>query len=254
MASTIAAITALFSRKKRVKSAACMISLDHTHTDACFIDVMPLSIVELFQSQGCKSCPPAIPQIHKAAASNPNLLLLTYDVTYFDSQGWKDTFASPQWDARQRAYATKWERKGIFTPQVVVDGVINDAVGADDKALGDIMMQTMDAKKHMTWNIMIEQAMSKEIKITSDRAEAEVHDVLIVEYDPAMQQVKIGGGANKKVKLMHLNVVKGLMKIGEWRGGHTTVALPPPSKSGGLERVVFVQDGPGGPIVAAMKL
>lgn len=245
---------ALFSRKKRVNSPACMMSLDHTHTDACFIEVLPLSIVELFQSQGCKSCPPAIPQIHNAVNSNPNLLLLTYDVTYFDNKGWKDTFSNLQWDSRQRAYATKWSRKGVFTPQVIVDGIPNDAVGADENALGQIMTTTMDTKNQMTWNVMVELITDAEIRITSNKAESEIHDVLIAEYDPTVQKVKIGGGANKRVKLQHLNVVRGLMKIGEWSGGHVTLQLPPESTTGGLGKVVFVQGGSGGPIVAALKL
>lgn len=63
MAAALAAIVALFSRKKRVKSPACMMSLEpkHIHTDACFVEVMPLSVVELFQFQDCKSYPSAIP-------------------------------------------------------------------------------------------------------------------------------------------------------------------------------------------------
>lgn len=75
----------LFFRKKKAP-LVCTIDLHddptHVHTDACFIEIKPLTIVEFFQSQGCEACPPAIPQIHKAAAHNVNALLLTYNVTY----------------------------------------------------------------------------------------------------------------------------------------------------------------------------
>lgn len=49
---------------------------------------------------------------------NPNLLLLTYNVTYFDHNGWTDTFGNRLWDNRQKAYVKKWGRNSIFTPQV----------------------------------------------------------------------------------------------------------------------------------------
>lgn len=244
----------IFSRKKRVKSAACMVSMDHAHTDACFVDVSPLSIVELFQSQGCKSCPPTVPKIHEASASNNNLLLLTYDVTYFDNQGWKDTFSSPLWDTRQRSYATAWERKGLFTPQVIVDGLPNDSVGADEKALGQIMVSTMEAKTKMTWNVMIEVVSESEVRILSDQPEVSPHDVVVVEYDSSRQVVKITAGPNKKTKLPHLNVVKSLTTIGEWNGGNVTIPVPVPSQMGDLKRVLLVQGRSGGPIVASMKL
>ncbi|KAK6369526.1 hypothetical protein LTS17_009432 [Exophiala oligosperma] len=80
--------------KRRKVPLACTLSLEHghVHTQACFVEIMPLSVVELFQSQGCKSCPPALPLIHDAT-NNPNLLLLTYDVTYWNYQwggrGWR---------------------------------------------------------------------------------------------------------------------------------------------------------------------
>src|SRR4051794_9590334 len=83
----------------------------------------------LFQSQGCQSCPPAIPMIHDGVKDNPNLLLLTYNVTYFNHMGWTDTHGNRQWDQRQRAYVQKWGRTNIFTPQVIGDGIA-DGTGA----------------------------------------------------------------------------------------------------------------------------
>jgi hypothetical protein len=75
----------LFFRKKKAP-LVCTLDLHddptHVHTDACYVEIKPLSIAELFMSQGCEACPPALPVIHKAAAPNNNLLLLTYNVTY----------------------------------------------------------------------------------------------------------------------------------------------------------------------------
>ena len=76
-----------------------------------------LTVIELFQSQGCSSCPPANSNVLKLA-EDPNLLILTYDVTYWDRLGWKDTFGNSANDRRQWDYARALSRKNVFTPQV----------------------------------------------------------------------------------------------------------------------------------------
>ncbi len=240
--------------RKRKVPLACMMSLDqgHTHTGACYVDIMPLSVVELFQSQGCKSCPPALPNIHDAT-NNPNLLLLSYDVTYWNpSSGWEDTFGSTQWDSRQRQYVTKWGRKGIFTPQIIVDGA-SDGIGATKDDVNEIIMKAMELRNGMTWVVGIDR-MGNELRLASDIPEADmVYDILVVSYDPNLQIVKPGKGPNKGTKIPHRNIVKDLTKIGEWNGGISMVALPI-VKNDAYERVAMVQGGMGGPIIAALKL
>ncbi|ORX93373.1 hypothetical protein BCR34DRAFT_620362 [Clohesyomyces aquaticus] len=111
MAAILTSLLNIFQRKKPAP-LACTVNLDnngqplahdpnHVHTSACFIDFEPLAVVELFQSQGCTACPPTVPAILEASM-RPNLLLLSYNVTIFDHLGWKDTFASPASDRRQR--------------------------------------------------------------------------------------------------------------------------------------------------------
>ena len=223
---------------------------NHVHGDACFIDIEPLSIVELYQSQGCKSCPPAVPLIHKAT-DNPNLLLLSYDVTYWDHLGWNDTFGDKRWDQRQRAYVTKWGRTGIYTPHVVVDGV-SDGTGGRTGEVSDIISKARESQAQNNWSITLSN-LGSELKITSDRSEAEVHDVLLVKYEPTTTTIKIGKGPNKGKKVPHRNIVKDVSKIGEWHGGETIVPFPPADQDG-TERVVIVQGSQGGPIVAAEKI
>ena len=58
----------------------------------------PLTVVERFQNQGCSDCPPANANV-MALSDQPDLLTLSFGVTYWDYWGWKDTFASPQFTA-----------------------------------------------------------------------------------------------------------------------------------------------------------
>src|SRR5437868_1750048 len=85
-------------------------------------------VVELFQSQGCSSCPPANANLLELA-DRPDVIALNFAVTYWDGQGWKDTFAQPGFTARQWDYAHAFHRGNVFTPEVMVNGR-HDGVGA----------------------------------------------------------------------------------------------------------------------------
>ena len=77
-----------------------------------------LTVLELFQSQGCSSCPPANDNVLGLIDSNQDILVLTYDVTYWDRLGWKDTFGDKNWDGRQWEYARALGKGNVYTPQV----------------------------------------------------------------------------------------------------------------------------------------
>ena len=79
------------------------------------------TVVELFQSQGCSSCPPAAANV-SAVSDRADVLALSFAVDYWDRLGWKDTFSKHAWTERQYAYARALARDGVYTPQVVVNG------------------------------------------------------------------------------------------------------------------------------------
>ena len=86
------------------------------------------TVIELFQSQGCSSCPPAEANVG-AVSDRADVLALSFEVDYWDRLGWKDTFSKAAWTARQYAYARAMGQDGVYTPQVVVNGrVAGDAL------------------------------------------------------------------------------------------------------------------------------
>ncbi len=93
-----------------------------------------LVVVELFQSQGCSSCPPANANVN-ALAKRPGILALSFAVIYWDHLGWKDRFAQPAFTQRQRDYAKSGRSDGVYTPQVVINGS-RALVGASAATLG----------------------------------------------------------------------------------------------------------------------
>ena len=81
----------------------------------------PPVVVELFTAQGCASCGEANANLAKMA-QREGVLALTFPVDYWDYLGWSDTFAKPEFTARQKAYVARLELREPYTPQVVVDG------------------------------------------------------------------------------------------------------------------------------------
>lgn len=80
------------------------------------------SLIELYTSEGCNSCPPADRWL-AALPSDPNWIALAFHVDYWDQLGWKDRFGSPDNSQRQRLSAQKRGSRRVYTPQVLADGL-----------------------------------------------------------------------------------------------------------------------------------
>lgn len=78
-------------------------------------------LVELYTSEGCSSCPPADAWLRNLPHDG-NVAALAFHVDYWDSLGWRDRFSSPDYSARQQMQARRDGAKGVYTPQVVLDG------------------------------------------------------------------------------------------------------------------------------------
>jgi len=79
------------------------------------------TVVELYTSEGCSSCPPADRWL-STLRGRPDVLALSFHVTYWDRLGWPDRFALREGTARQHDLARLFGRPQVYTPQVVVNG------------------------------------------------------------------------------------------------------------------------------------
>jgi hypothetical protein len=83
------------------------------------------SLIELFTSEGCSSCPPAEKWL-STLKSNQDLwkmiVPVAFHVDYWDRLGWRDRFAKPEFTARQQRYAAAWGGDSVYTPGFVVNG------------------------------------------------------------------------------------------------------------------------------------
>ena len=100
----------------------------------------PVSVIELFTSQGCSSCP-AADRLLQDLSQRQDLIALSFPVTYWDYLGWKDTLARPEYTERQREYATIQRDGQVYTPEVVVNGS-QSCVGSNREAIETALRST----------------------------------------------------------------------------------------------------------------
>jgi hypothetical protein len=204
-----------------------------------------LTVIELFTSQGCSSCPPANDNLARLAGQ-PDVLALSFGVDYWDYLGWRDTFASAAYTARQRDYARGLHLRNVYTPQMVVNGR-SDLVGT---RMGDI-----DRVRGRTAALSGGPSLSlnnTQITIGATPPLAQAADIWLVRYDPHIVQVPIQRGENTGRTLPHTNVVRQFVRLGAYNGQAVTLSLPA-STQANLRTAILIQRAGGGPIVAAVK-
>ena len=106
----------------------------------------PRAVIELFTSQGCSSCPPADKVIGELAR-DPTLITLSLPVDYWDYLGWKDTLALHGHSNRERAYADTRGDREVYTPQVVVNGIVH-VLGSDKARSNAPLRRRAKAPRH----------------------------------------------------------------------------------------------------------
>jgi hypothetical protein len=84
-----------------------------------------VALLELYTSEGCSSCPPAdrwLSALKTSDITSEQLIPLAFHVSYWDYIGWKDRFASTQYDQRQRKQAMLANSRSVYTPQFMLNG------------------------------------------------------------------------------------------------------------------------------------
>lgn len=229
------------------RSVACMSLLAAlvTIAPAGAADAAHPAVLELFQSEGCSSCPPA-EAVLNSLADRPDLIALSFEVTYWDHLGWKDSFARPEFTQRQYAYAAAIASDEVYTPQMVINGR-GRIVGGDPAEVA----ATLSAYDRADPGPALTVA-GASLTIAASPGRTKPAAVWLVRYDPRRIEVPIQGGENAGRTLPHRNLVTGLIRLGDWRGSAARYALP--AAPAGIASAILVQDGVAGPIVAARRL
>ncbi len=200
-------------------------------------------VVELYQSQGCSSCPPANAALN-AIADRSDVIALSFAVTYWDRLGWKDTFADAAFTDRQYAYSAALKTDSVYTPQVVLNGktaIVGNGQGEIDRAVAQA------ARLSKSPSIT---AANGAVTIGAGKGNA---DIVLVHYDPRSQLVSIRAGENGGKKLPHKNIVRKLTTLGSWTGKAVSFKLPAKADAA-WKSVILVQAKKTGPIFTVQRI
>jgi hypothetical protein len=169
------------------------------------------TVVELFTSEGCNSCPPAEAYVGELAG-RPDVLALAFHVDYWDDLGWRDRFGLTQAVERQRNYASTLRLGGVYTPQVVVDGS-TDYVGSNRSAIE----RALRASRQGPPVVLSVSTDEVSVRMEPGTQAGARGDVVLVSY-LRKAVTPIGRGENAGRTLAEYNIVRSVQTLGHWDG------------------------------------
>ena len=213
---TVAAVTLSGHRSKLVEA-----SKKEEMTAASAAARRPV-VVELFTSEGCSSCPPADALLARLDETQPvegaEVIPLALHVDYWNHLGWADPFSSHQFSERQGEYSAAFGKDGVYTPQMVVDGV-REFNGSDSSLARDAVAK---AAREPKGEVSITRSPSQSdefVRVTAQidnfpaTAAGETADVLLAVTESGLAS-DVARGENSGLRLTHVGVVRSLKPLG----------------------------------------
>nr|WP_047572878.1 DUF1223 domain-containing protein [Methylobacterium sp. ZNC0032] len=213
----------MFPRPRHLAATIAVFALGMAAAQAQTPAKAPKAVIELFTSQGCSSCPPADALVVELAR-DPELIALTLPVTYWDYLGWKDTLGKDSFARRQKFYAKARGDGQVYTPQVVINGAAH-AIGSErgeiEKAVNQFATTGFAARIALK-----EENGALQIKVAPTGGESEVTAGIWILPTTHQAAVPVTRGENQGRTLAYANVVRGMVRVGDWTGKEATVTAP----------------------------
>jgi len=214
------------------------------------------TVVELFTSQGCSSCPPA-DELAGQLSGQKNIVVLSMPVDYWDYLGWKDTFAQHQFSERQRSYALARGDGQVYTPQMVVNG-IQHTVGSEEGSVQAAISATgaeLSGKRVPLKLITSGEGITINIGAAPGGEGSAKANIILADFKSSAD-VSIKRGENGGRKVTYYHVVRQLRSIGTYDGKPMTLHLTMADMAAGGSDgcAVLLQQANFGPILAAAQV
>lgn len=220
------------------------------------------ALVELYTSEGCSSCPPAdqwLSRLKNQSKPIGNIVPIALHVDYWDYIGWKDNFANPEFAKRQREMATLGHARGVYTPQLAINGQDTRSWLSESRfksEVASINRQPAKAEIRLTANATTTKSVQVSTNIKTAEAGPFVYYLALQENN---LQSTVNAGENRGEVLRHDYVVRqwlGPFKVGadgKVSASHE-IQLQPAWKQRDLGVVAFVQNPASGEILQALAL
>ncbi len=209
------------------------------------------TVIELFTSQGCSSCPPADALLGELSA-DPEVVALAFHVDYWNSLGWTDGFALADSTRRQRSYARALGLSSPYTPQMVVNGT-RDAVGSDRTAV----LAALAGGRHD--GVPIQMTVDETgVQVGLDAAlKSGLFDIVAITYRLRAETL-VRRGENAGRSLPEFNIVRSIQVLGTWSGGSAHFSVSKDQIPTDADRIAVLVQRPGqaailGAVVAALR-
>jgi hypothetical protein len=171
------------------------------------------SVVELFTSEGCSSCPPADALAGRLAGKGA-VIVLSFHVNYWDDQGWKDSFSSQASTDRQYAYVRSLSERSVFTPQLIVNGT-RSVVGSQEGAVQHALARSNTERFPVQAELARQPDGTFQLTLTGEPVRGDVWEVRYVHH--AITHIR--GGENGGRSLETFNNVTRIQRLGAYAPG-----------------------------------
>lgn len=169
--------------------------------------VEKVSLIELYTSEGCSSCPPADRWLSRLVDHQQlwtAFIPVAMHVTYWDYIGWQDPFASSRNDRRQRLHKTQNHSASVYTPGFFVAGgewrgwFKQPELKLSDKKVGKLRLQIDHDQVSLSFNPFDEPNAGSDSSLANSTATT-AHLVLLgFDLDS-----EVRSGENRGVVLKH---------------------------------------------------
>jgi len=181
------------------------------------------TLIELYTSEGCSSCPPAEEFLNSIKGRKDlwkKWIPVAFHVDYWDYIGWKDPYAMKKYGQRQSHYARLKRASTVYTPAFMVNGeswrrgIFSRTLPDKTSAVGKLVLSVNNKNIQATYQSKIKSALKLNVAVLAmdltsviERGENEgrtaQHEFVVVGFNSTASK-----NLNWKTKLPKLHYTK----------------------------------------------